>query len=427
MQVRHSLAVSIGFKVGIFLLCVSLVWAQKMLGADFFNTTLSVDRMRQAVQEAGDVDAYNQFGYTGLMVAASSGRLPLAKALVKNGAHLNLKATKGSFKGIAKQVVGLTPLLLAVSNLRIGGSKEVGYYLIGVYADVRLADQQGNTPLHLIVSTDTIADRTAMAQALVKNGADINAQNFQGDTLMHLAVNLRAKDWIEDLAKKFGPLINFDIKNKKGFTPYEYAERLGFGDVASTLKALKVEMPTAGEYNPIGLTGLMLAVIKGDQKLVDQMATNKAALNMKSRGEYQNSALHIALPFGDLKVLKTLLDKGTSPAIKNALGDVPVQFVPRISDSKKRILAANMILNKAPETLLSQNNKGENFIHSIVRLDDSQLLAALIKEHKPLVQKAALVKNKKLQSPLQLASQMRRKEIVTLLQPLQKDTLSIKK
>lgn len=426
MRIRHSLAVSIGFKVGIVLLCVSLVWAQRLLGAEYFNMSLSVDQMRQAVQEAENVDEYNQFGYTGLMAAASAGKLPLAKALVKNGAHLNLKSNKGTFQGIAGKITGLTALQLGVNNLRIEGSKQVGYYLIGVFADVRIPNEQGNTALHLIISTDKVADRTAMAQALIKNGANINAQNFQGDTLMHLAVNIRDRLWIADLARDFGPLINFDIKNKKGLTPSEYALRLGFGDVADALKALKIEMPKAGEYNPIGLTGLMLATIKGDQKLLGEMAIPKAR-DKKSQDEYKNTALHIALPFGNIKVVKTLLDKGASPRVKNAAGDVAVQFVTRISDPAQRITAAQMILNKAPATLLSQNNKGENLIHTIVRLDDPKLLAALIKERGPQVRKAVLTKNKKLQSPLQLASQMRRKNIATQLQAIRKDALSNKK
>ncbi|HLE76657.1 MAG TPA: ankyrin repeat domain-containing protein [Candidatus Babeliales bacterium] len=426
MQMRRSLAVSIGFKIGILLLCASLLYGQRLMGADYFNPTLSVEVMRQAVQAAENVDAFNQFGYTGLMVAASDGRLPLAKALVKNGAHLNMKSVAGQYQGIANKTVGLTALHCATNNLRIDGSKQVGYYLISVFADVRLTDGQGNTPLHLVVSTDVIDDRTAMAEALIKNGADINAQNEQGDTLFHLAVNLDAQSWIQDLAKKFGPLINDDIKNKKGLTPYDYAKQLGFGDTANIIKALKVVMPKAEEYNPVGLTGLMLAVMKGDQSLVDTMAVSKA-LNMKSRDQYKNSALHIALPFGNLAAVKTLVDKGALLGNKNADGDIPLQFVPRIGNASQRIQAAQLLLKKAPNTLLSQNNDGENFIHTIVRLDDQELLADVIKEYRALAQKAALVKNKKLQSPLQLATQMRRKEIVNQLQGLRSDVVSIKK
>jgi|GEM_PF-2099009 ankyrin repeat protein len=427
MRIRHTLAVSIGFKVGIVLLCVSLVWAQRLLGADYFNTALSEGRMRQAVQEAENVDAYNQFGYTGLMTAASEGRLPLAKALVKNGAHLNLKSRKGTYVGIANKITGLTALQLGVNNLRIPGSKQVAYYLIDVFADARMADEQGNTALHLIISTDTVPDRTAMAQALIKNGAQMNAQNFQGDALIHLAVNLRDRFWIESLAKNFGPLINFELKNKKGLTPYEYALRLGFGDVADALKALKIEMPGAAEYNPIGLTGLMLATIKGGQKMITQMASQTKALNLKSQDNYKNSALHLVLLFGNIKGLETLLDKGASPRIKNAQGYIPLQFVPRMPDPAQRIAAAQILLKKAPESMLAQNNKGENLIHTIVRLNDQQLLDGLIKQYPSRVRQAVLAKNKKLQSPLQLASQMRRKEIATRLQAIRKDVLSNKK
>lgn len=427
MRIRHTLAVSIGLKVGIVLLCVSLVWAQRTLGSDYFNSSLSEAQMQQAVQNAQDVDAYSQFGYTGLMQAASDGRLPLAKALVKNGAHLNLQSRKGSYVGIANKIVGLTALQIGANNLRISGSKQIAYFLIDSFADPRIVDEKKNTALHLIISTDTASDRMNMARALVENGALINAQNFQGDALIHLAVNLQDGPWIKTLAKEFGPLIDFDLKNKKGYTPLAYAEHLGFGDVADALRELKIKMPGAADYNPIGLTGLMLAVMKGDRKLINQMAGQSKALNLTSRDQYKNSALHIALLFARMNALKTLLDKGASPRIKNARGFIPLQFVPRVPDVSQRMQAANMLIAKAPDSILSKNNKGENLIHTIVRLDDQQLLDGLIEKYRPLVRQAVLAKSNKLQSPLQLASLMRRKKIATRLRQVRRNTRALKK
>ena len=426
MRIRHILAVSFGLKVGIVLLCFSLVYVHRLFGQSYFNMSLSSAQQRAAVRKSNNVDARNRFGLTGLMAAAIYGELELAKALVRNGAHLNLKSTKGTITSIANRVAQQTALHLAVNNLRADVSKRVGYYLIKAYANVRLKNGYGDTPLQLVISTDTIPDRTEMVVALIKNGAPINAQNFQGDTLIHLAANMRAQFWLQTLIERFGPLINFDLKNKKGLTPYQYALQLGFTDTAKMFKKPIPTMPPPTGYDPNGLTGLMLAVMKGDQKLLAQMANNTKALNMQSQDEYRNTALHIALLFENIKGLKTLLQKGASPSIKNSRDEIAVQFLPRVED-KKRIEAAKLLLKQAPESILSQNKKGENLIHYIVRFDNKRLLSFLIKNYKQLVQKAALVKNNALQSPLQLAAQMRRRQIAEQLRALRITTLPIRK
>ncbi len=427
MRIRHILAVSFGLKVVIVLLCFSLVYVHSLFGQNYFDMSLSSDQQRAAVRASDNVDARNRFGLTGLMSAAIYGELELAKALVKNGAHLNLKSTKGTITSIANRVAQQAALHLAVNNLRSDVSKRVGYYLIKAYANVRLKNGLGDTPLHLVISTDTIPDRTEMVTTLIKNGANINAQNFQGDTLIHLAANMRAQFWLQTLIERFGPLINFNLKNKKGLTPYQYALRLGFTDTAKMFEKPVPTMPPPTQYDPNGLTGLMLAVIKGDQKLLTQMANNTKAFNMQSQDEYRNTALHIALLFGNIEGLKTLLQKGASSSIKNSRDEIAVQFLPRVGDLKKRIKAATLLLKQAPESILSQNKKGENLLHYIVRFDNRRLLSFLIKNYKKLVQKAALVKNRALQSPLQLAAQMRRRQIAKQLRALRTTTLPIRK
>ena len=427
MRIRHILAVSFGLKVGIVLLCFSLVYVHRLFGQRYFNMSLSPAEQRTAVRASDNVDTRNRFGLTGLMAAAIYGELELAKILVRNGAHLNLKSTKGTITSIANRVAQQTALHLAVNNLRADVSKRVGYYLIKAYANVRLKNGLGDTPLHLVISTDTIPDRTEMVTTLIKNGADINAQNFQGDTLIHLAANMRAEFWLQTLIEKFGPLINFDLKNKKGLTPYQYALQLGFTDTASRFEKAIPTMPPPTQYDPNGLTGLMLGVMKGDQKLLAQMANDTKALNMQSQDKYRNTALHIALLFENIKGLKTLLQKGASPSIKNSRDEIAVQFLPRVGNPKKRIEAATLLLKETPESILSQNKKGENLIHYIVRFDNRRLLSFLIKNYKQLVQKAALVKNSALQSPLQLAAQMRRRQIAKQLRALRITTLPIRK
>ncbi len=428
MQVRHVVAVSFGFKVVIVLLCFSLVYANRLFGETYFNPTLSAADQKAAVKNAKNVDARDRFGDTGLMYSANQGMLPLAKTLVKNGAHLNLQSVQGEFVGLNDKVNGQTALHYAVTNIRLENNKKVAYYLINVYADPNVQNAQKNTPLHLTAaSTDNIPDRTALAIALVKNGAHVDTQNFQGNTLMHFAANAKSPDWIEGMMKAFGHLVDMNIKNNKGFTPYEFAVDLGFPETAAALKKPLPPFPKANEYNLSGLTGLMLAAMKKDQKLLSQMVTVRNALNLKSKDEYQNSAMHMTLIFDNNLGLKTLLDKGASSAIANAKGEIPLMFLPRMSSAKNRIQAATMLLKKNPKSMLTKNKKGENIVHYIVRYDDRELLKFLIDNHRAIVRQASLAKNNALQSPLNLAGQMRRKNIATQLRALRKDVLPVKK
>ncbi len=422
MRIRHMLAVSFGLKIGIVLLCVSLVCVNRLFGASYFNMSLNLDQQKAAVKASDNVDARNRFGLTGLMAAAIYGESGLAKALVRNGAHLNLKSTKGTYTGVASKVPGQTALHFAANNMRAVVSRDVGYYLIKAYADVRLKNSIGDTPLQLVISTDTIPDRTEMVTRLIKNGADINAQNAQGDTLIHLAANLRAEFWLQDLIKRFGPLINFNLKNKLGLTPHQYALRLGFTDTATRFDKPVPAMPAADEYyKELGVTGLMMAIMKNDQKLIAHMAQNKKALNMQSRDQYGNTALHLAHLFDDVDAVKVLLQNDASTSIKNSRGEIPVDFLPRVGTPKKRIEAATLLLKKNPESILSQNKRGENLIHYLVRFDNRTLLEFLIKNYRALVQKAAVVKNNALQNPRQLASLMRRRNIGKQLRALRTD------
>jgi len=278
-----------------------------------------------------------------------------------------MQSTEGENIGMTSKINGQTALHYAVTNIRLDNNKKVAYYLLQSYADASITNAQKNTPLHLTVaSTDNIPDRTAMVIALVKNGAPINAENFQGNTLMHLAANAKNPEWIKGIIENLGQLLDMTLKNDRGFTPYEFAKQLGFQETSEALRLPIPPMPKAQEYNHTGLTGLMLAIIKGDQKQIEQMASTTQALNMRSNDEYKNSALHYAMIYDRLDALKTLMGKGASLTTANARGELPIHFLPRLRSPELRRKAATALLKKNPQLILAQNNRGDNLLHYIV-------------------------------------------------------------
>ena len=173
----------------------------QVFGQSYFNTTLSKQAQRRAVKNTINLNVRNRFGLTGLMFSAIYGEFDLARALIQQGADLNLKSTKEKN----------TALHLAMNNMRSKVSQNVGILLIDSYANTRLTNKFGQTPLHLTISTDVNIDWVNMLTRLIKNGADINAQTNQGDTILHLAANMKKPVWAKTLLDQYGSLLNLSL------------------------------------------------------------------------------------------------------------------------------------------------------------------------------------------------------------------------
>ena len=405
MRTRYLLALSLGLKAGIVFFCLSLLYVNKMIGQPYFNPTLNAAQLRQAVRETPNRDVRNHFGLTGLMFAAVNGELPLAQALFGYGAHLNLQSPK------EKQ----TALHYATNNMRAQNSQNVGYYLVDVYANTMIKNKFGQIPLHLVISTDTVADRTKMVEYLVKNGSNINAQTNQGDTLMHLAVNMQAYNWVPTLLEQWASIINLSIKNKKGLTPAQYAKQLGFGRMVTVVSQPYPKVTTATGRSKNGLTGLMLAIMRNDQRTVAAMAQDKRALDLLSNDRYRNTALQIALIYQNVPAVISLLKNGANRMIKNARGEVPALFLVRVWNVNKKLKLAPLLLQKAPNAIITPNNDGNNLLHYIVQYDDMPLLRYVVKKYKKQVIAALAMKNKALQSPINLAAKLNRNRMGRVL------------
>lgn len=403
MQIRKVIIVSIWIRLGIVFLCFALLYMNRVLGQKYFNPSIALDEQRRSVVETIDVDVRNDLGLTGLMFAAIYGEIGLARALIAQGAHIN---------AVSRDELN-TAVHFAMNNMRSMGSREVGIFLVDAYANMRMKNKYGDTPLHLTISTDIDNDWAEMVDRLIKNGADINAQTNQGDTLLHLAVNLQRRTWVQWLLDKYGSLLNMEIRNKKGLTPYQYALQLGFSDLAEVFQQPIVVITKAGMRDANGLTGLMLAVMRGDRDVVREMVKDKNALNELSNDSYRNSALHMAVLCEQVPMVALLLNAGASRVIKNSRGEIPLQFLVRMSDEKKMIEMAKLLLKEAPETLAMQNDRGETMLHYIVRFDAQRLLDYLLKSYDRYL--APQLKNKALQTPSDLASYLRRSAIKRLL------------
>lgn len=107
-----------------------------------------------------DVNASNETGESGLMMAALRGRLELCKRLIERGGRINH--------------AGWTPLHYAAS----GGGAAMTAYLLAAGAQIDARSPNGLTPLMMAVRYDT----EATVNLLLSQGADVNALSEAGLT-----------------------------------------------------------------------------------------------------------------------------------------------------------------------------------------------------------------------------------------------------
>jgi uncharacterized protein len=185
--------------------------------------------------------------------------LEFVKAMIANGARVNLQSKTGlSGRGILKRP-GATPLLAAASTADV----PLLELLIKLGADPLLANSQGTTPLMAAAGVGVGAPEEApgtepevmeSVKLLLKLGADVNAVDDNGETAMHGAAYRNHPKLVQLLADKGAKIAVWNKANKGGLTPLTIAEGhrpgLNFRPSPETVAALHRVMLAAGVTPP---------------------------------------------------------------------------------------------------------------------------------------------------------------------------------
>ena len=142
-------------------------------GADVSTLPLAaymgdLGRMKALVEQGADINAKDEFGWTPLYWAASTGQAEAAEFLVAKGADVQAKTKDEA-----------TPLHQAAS----AGEVRLVELLISKGVGVNVKDKRGNTPLHRA----TRAGHKAVVELLIARGADANIRENQGWTALNMA------------------------------------------------------------------------------------------------------------------------------------------------------------------------------------------------------------------------------------------------
>uniref|UniRef100_A0A8C3NLX9 Uncharacterized protein n=1 Tax=Geospiza parvula TaxID=87175 RepID=A0A8C3NLX9_GEOPR len=270
-------------------------------------------------------------GHTPLHITAREGHMDTALALLEKGASQTCM-TKSCFCGRGGLVCGealshlsvlsaplqngLTPLHVAVHHNNL----EIVRLLLPKGSSPHNSAWNGYTPLHIAAKQNQME----VASSLLQYGASANAESMQGVTPLHLAAQEGHADMV---ALLFSKQANGNLGNKVSCTRPLCLPAFGQQGTVSVCQAGDPRESGAAVM-AMGYTPLHVASHYGNIKLVKFLLQHQADVNAKTKLGY--TPLHQAAQQGHTDVVTLLLKHGASPNEISTNGTTPLAIAKRL-------------------------------------------------------------------------------------------------
>ena len=271
-------------------------------------------KVRDVLATGIDINASQPDGSTALHWAAFRDAHELVELLIAAGANVN-----------SSNALGATPLWLAADNGSAGGSAAMVDHLLTAGATPNVALLRGETPL----MTASRTGATAAVRSLLAAGASINvAEHTRGQTALMWAVAQGHHSVVDTLLQHGADasarstvrrrLVHADntnasqydqgiMWNRGGFTPLLFAARHGNIESARLLLAAGADVDGPA---PTGASPLVIATHSGQGEFSAHLLSVGADPNAIGAGY---NALHAAILRGDERLVEELLTHGADP------------------------------------------------------------------------------------------------------------------
>jgi ankyrin repeat protein len=241
---------------------------------------------KNIVERSEDLNMQDELGQRPLHLAAERGDEVIVSYLLRNGAHVELKAEHGD---------GQT----ALHRAAWGGSALVVKSLLNAGSNANAKDKFENIALHIAVEKGF----EPVATLLIENGADVDAKGWNHLTPLHYAVMNRHEAVVKLLLDNGA---NVKAKDSKfGWTALHLAALNGHETVVKLLLDNGADIETKDDR--FGWTALYLAAVNGHEDVVKLLVTRNAKVILK--GGKDRTVSHIAIVNGHKKVVKLLANK----------------------------------------------------------------------------------------------------------------------
>uniref|UniRef100_G1RQD4 Ankyrin-1 n=1 Tax=Nomascus leucogenys TaxID=61853 RepID=G1RQD4_NOMLE len=301
-------------------------------------------------------------GFTPLHVAAKYGKVRVAELLLERDAHPNAAGKNG-----------LTPLHVAVHHNNL----DIVKLLLPRGGSPHSPAWNGYTPLHIAAKQNQVE----VARSLLQYGGSANAESVQGVTPLHLAAQEGHAEMVALLLSKQA---NGNLGNK-GLPVHSVFESAALGRISCDAQLRRGGHSFSSAFQ-MGYTPLHVASHYGNIKLVKFLLQHRADVNAKTKLGY--SPLHQAAQQGHTDIVTLLLKNGASPnevssdgttplAIAKRLGYISVTDVLKVvTDETSFVLVSDKHRMSFPETvdeiLDVSEDEGEELIGSKAERQDSR-------------------------------------------------------
>lgn len=233
-----------------------------------------IDIARSLIKNA-DANAVNSFNFTPLHYAAKVGNADLANLLLANGAKISIEIPDRN---------GKTPLHHAANeghvnmvNILLENGADINKRTLIIERKDRIEYNDGKTPLHCAIEADRShyiweQDRIGVAKFLLEKGADPNIADVNRDTPLHYATKRKFAGIVKLLLEKDA---DPKVKNRDGKTPLYYAIKNGYEDVVKLLLENTICDLTRADQKSL----LQLAIQEGRNVMVARLLIEEKVIN----------------------------------------------------------------------------------------------------------------------------------------------------
>jgi ankyrin repeat protein len=256
-----------------------------------------------------DINARNSKGDTVLTRAAWKGHVDVVKALLVEGANINAQNSKGDTALTLAARKGHVGCVEALLDYKVDGKVVIDMDLEINHSDYT-AINQGALALHVAARKGHVD----VVKALLAKVADINTWDSDGDPALHVAAREGHVGCVEALLAKGADINAWD---SVGDSVLHAAVR---GGHVRCVKALLAKGANINVQNFGGNTALTLAAWGGHVGCIEALLAKGADINARGSDD-GSTALHTAVQYSWVDVVKMLMRHGADPAIKDDGGE----------------------------------------------------------------------------------------------------------